>query len=116
MIRSDLCHYSHSYILVSGTIKITGEEADDAEKQADERNEGVIFNTYAPFAECVGNVNNTQTDNAKDIDFVMPIYNLIEYHDNYLQTSGSLWQCYRNEPNDNIAKYDSFTIKNPKLK
>ena len=41
------------------------------------RNEGVIFNTCAPFAECVGNINNIQTDNAKDIDVVMPMYNLI---------------------------------------
>ena len=37
-------------------------------------------------------------DNAKDIDVVMPMYNLIEYSDNYLKTFGSLWQCYRDEP------------------
>ena len=34
--------------------------------------------------------NNTQTDNAKDIDVVIPVYNLIEYCDNYSKTSGSL--------------------------
>ena len=33
-------------------------------------------------------------DNAKDIDIVMPIYNLIEYSDNYSKTFGSLWQYY----------------------
>ena len=39
--------------------------------------------------------NNTQIDNAKDIDVVIPVYNLIEYCDNYSKTSGSLWQHYR---------------------
>ena len=39
--------------------------------------------------------NNTQIDNAKDIDVVMSVYNLIEYYDNYWKTSGSLWQYYR---------------------
>ena len=36
--------------------------------------------------------------NAKDIDIVMPVYNLIEYSDNYWKTSRSLWQCYRYKP------------------
>ena len=90
MIRSSLFDYSDSYILVSWTIKLTREVADDASKQADERNKGVIFNCCAPFTDCIGNINNTQIDNAKDIDVVMPMYNLIEYHDNYLKTLGSL--------------------------
>ena len=42
-------------------------------------------------------INNTQVDNAKDIDVVMPIYNLKEYSDNYSKTSGSLWQCCRDK-------------------
>ena len=37
-------------------------------------------------------------DHAKDINIVMPMYNLIEYSDNYSNTSGSLWQYYRDEP------------------
>ena len=32
---------------------------------------------------------------------VCTMYNLIEYSDNYVKTSGSLWQCYRDEPNNN---------------
>ena len=36
-------------------------------------------------------INNTQINNAKDIDVVMPIYNLIEYSDDYSKTSGCLW-------------------------
>ena len=34
----------------------------------------------------------------KTIDLVMPMYNLIEYSDNYSKTFGSLWQYYRDEP------------------
>ena len=41
----------------------------------------------------------------------MPIYNLIEYSDNYSKTSGSLWQYYRDEPNDNLADSESFKTK-----
>ena len=41
----------------------------------------------------------------------MPMYNLIEYSDNYFKTSGSLWQYYRDEPNDNLTDCESFKSK-----
>ena len=41
----------------------------------------------------------------------MPMYNLIEYNDNYLKTSGILWQYYRDDPNDSIKKSESFKFK-----
>ena len=41
----------------------------------------------------------------------MPMYNLIEYSDNYSKTSGSLWQYYKYEPNDNLANSESFKCK-----
>ena len=41
----------------------------------------------------------------------MPIYNLIEYSDNYAKASGCLWQYHRNEPNDNLADSESFKSK-----
>ena len=41
----------------------------------------------------------------------MPMYNLIEYSDNYSKTSGSLWQYYKDEPNDNLADSASFKYK-----
>ena len=41
----------------------------------------------------------------------MPMYNLIEYTDNYAKTSGSLWQYYRDEPNNNLADSESFKFK-----
>ena len=62
-----------------------------------------------PFADCISNMNNSQIDNAKEIDVVMPMYHLIEYSDNYSETSGSLWQYYRNE--SNIIESESFKSK-----
>ena len=38
----------------------------------------------------------------------MPMYNLIEYSDNYSKTSRSLWQYYRSDSNDNITRSESF--------
>ena len=44
----------------------------------------------------------------QDIDIVMPMYHLIEYSDNYSKTSRSLWQYYKDGPNNNIADSESF--------
>ena len=111
MLRSNLCDYADAYILVKGTITITGAGDDDAAKRLDERNKGVIFKNCAPFTKCISRINNTDIDNAQDIDIVMPMYNLIEYSDNYSKTSGSLWQYYKDDPNDNIENSESFKSK-----
>ena len=105
MLKSSLCDYSDAYILVKEKIKITitGEGADAAARQADERDKGVIFKNCAPFINCKSEINNIEIDNAKDIHIVMPMYNLIEYIDSYSKTSGRLWQYYRDEPNDNLT-------------
>ena len=114
MLKSSLCNYSDAYILVKRTITINGRGADAAATQADGRDKGVAFKNCAPFINCISEINNTQIDNAKDIDIVMPMYNLIEYSDNYAKTSGSLWQYFRDEPdNDNIEDCESFK---PKIK
>ena len=52
-----------------------------------------------------------QIDNPKDIDAVMSMYNITEYSDDYSKTSGSLWQYYRDGPNDNITESESFRSK-----
>ena len=92
MLRFSLCDYSDAYILVKGTITFIGERDDAAARQADERDKGVIFKNCAPFINCKSEINNTEIDNAKDIDIIMPMYNLIEYSDNYYsKTSGCLW-------------------------
>ena len=91
MLKSSLCDYSDAYILVKGTITIAGAGDNAAARQADERDKGVAFKNCAPFTNCISEINNTQVGNAKDIDLVMPMYNLIEYSANYAKTSGSLW-------------------------
>ena len=79
---------------LSGTITITGEGDNDDAKRADEINKGVIFKNCVPFTDCISEISNTQTDNSKDLDAVMPMYNLIEYSDNYSKILRSLWQYY----------------------
>ena len=60
-------------------------------------------------------MNNAQVDKAKDV--VMPLYNLIEYSDNYSKTSGSLWQYYRDEPSlNNNSNIVDFTGANDNSK
>ena len=113
MIRSHLFDYIDAYIFVIETITITGVRADDAAKRLDERNKRVIFENSAPFTECISNINNTQIDNAKDANVVTPMYNFIEYSDNYSKTSGILWQYYRYDPNDNK---NNLNHSNPRLK
>ena len=58
----------------------------------------MIFKNYAPFTNCISGINNTQVDDAQDMDIVMQMYNLIKYIDTYSKTSWSLWQNYREEP------------------
>ena len=41
----------------------------------------------------------------------MPIYNLLEYSENYATTSASLWQYFRDEPDDNMKDFESFKFK-----
>ena len=108
MLKSSLCDYSDAYILVKGTITINGRRADAAARQADEREKGVAFKNCATFISCISEINNTQVDNAKDIDIVMPMHNLIEYSDNYAKTTESLWQYFRDEPDDDIEDSKSF--------
>ena len=111
MLKSSLCDFSETYILIKGRITITGAGADAAGKQADKRDKGLIFKNYARFINFKTEINNTEIDNAKDIDIKMSMYNLIEYNDNYSKTSGSLWQYYKDEPNDNLTDSESFKCK-----
>ena len=81
----------------------------------------VIFKNCAPFTDCISKINNIQVDNAKDIDIVMQMYNLIKHSDNYSKTSGNIWQYCKDKPavnkNGNIVDFnvanatDSFNFK-----
>ena len=96
MLRFSLCDYSDAYILVKGnkTVNNTAGVAADPNN----KDKKVIFKNCAPFTNCINKINNTQVDNAENIDMVMPMYNLIECRDNYSNTSGSLWQYCKEIP------------------
>ena len=85
MLKSSLCDYSDAYIFVQGTITVNNTAAADA--NANNTDKKVIFKNCAPFTNCISEINDTQIDNAKDIDIIMPMYNLIEYNDNYSKTT-----------------------------
>ena len=63
------------------------------------------------FTKCISSIYNTQIDNAEDIFVVKPMYNLIEFNGNYSNTSGRLWEFYRDGLIDNIAEPESFKSK-----
>ena len=88
MLKSSLCDYSDAYILVKG--KITADNTAAAHADANNTNKKLIFKNCAPFTDCISEINNTQVDNVKYIDIVLPIYNLIEHSNNYSKTCGSL--------------------------
>ena len=90
MLRSSLSDFSDAYIPVKGNTSVNN----NASAGAAVKNIGkkVIFKNCAPFTNCISKINNIQTDNAEYIDRVIPMYNLIEYSDNYSKTSGSLSQ------------------------
>ena len=111
MLKSSLCDYSDAYILVKGTITVNNTAAQGA--AANNTNKKVIFKNCARFTNCISEINNTQIDNAKDIDIVMPVYNLIEYSDNYAKITGSLWQYCKDIPaRDNNNLIEGFTAAN----
>ena len=102
MLKSSLWDYSDAYILVKGTITVNNTPAAGA--NTNNTNKKVRFKNCAPFTKCISEVNVINVDDAKNIDIVMPMYNLIEYSDNYSKTSGILWQYCKDIPaiyNDN---------------
>ena len=86
-LESTLCDYSDAYILITGNINVAG--GND--------NTNVAFKNCAPFKKCRTEINETFVDEAEHINIAMPMYNLIEYSDNYSGTSGTLWQLKRDE-------------------
>ena len=98
-------NYSDGHILVTGNINVTGGDA----------NTKVAFKNCAPFKDCRTEINDTFVDYADFINITMPMYNLIEYSDNYSDTSGSLWQFKRDEIEEdvdlNVDNSSSFKYK-----
>ena len=71
--RLSLCNYSDAYILVSGTRTVAEIAAGGGNNCIQ-----IIFKNCVEFTNYMSEINNTQIDNAKDINVVMPMYNLIE--------------------------------------
>ena len=90
-LESSLCDYSDAYISVTGNVMATPNNAATQ----------VVFKNCAPFKDCRTEINDTFVDNADFINITMPMYNLIEYSDNYSDTSGSLWDFKRDEIDNN---------------
>ena len=86
-IESSLCDYSDAYILV--TVNITATPNNAATQ--------LVFKNCAPFGKCRAEINENFIDEATHINITMPMYNLVEYSDNYSDTSGSLWHFKRDE-------------------
>ena len=97
-LESSLCDYSDAYILVTGNITATPNNAATQ----------VVFKNCAPFEKCRTEINETFVDDAQYTHIAMPMYYLIGYSDNYSDTSGSLWQFKRNE----IEEVVDLTINN----
>ena len=119
MLRPDLCDYSNAYIVVNETITVEG--TNDAIK----KNKKITFKENDPLRSCISKIYNTVLDNAENFDIVMPLYNLLEYSDNYSMISGSLWNYYRDEINvsangnndaDNYRINDNKTITSKSFK
>ena len=94
MLRSDLCDFNDAYIDVKGDITLEGDN------DANNRNKNFAFKNNAPFINCISKMNGVKTDNAEDLNVVMPMYNLLEYSKNYRKTTGSLSNYYRDKPSD----------------
>ena len=67
-------------------------------------NTDVAFKNCAPFTRCVTHINHEQVETAENLNIIMPMYNLIEYSDNYSDSSGSLYQFKRDDSPMNSDK------------
>ena len=110
MVRSDLCNFSDAYIVVKGTITLI---RTNGRGIIDIRNKFLAFKNNVPFTNCMWKTNNILTDNAEDLDVVMPTHNLLECSKNHAKTTGSLRNNYRDETNGFPANnYNVNSIKN----
>ena len=102
-IESSLSDYSDAYILVTRNIAVRRTIADNPvqRKQVPSEATQVLFKNCAPFEKCSTEIGGTLVDEANFINITKPMYNLIEYSDNYSDTSERLWDFKRDELVDN---------------
>ena len=101
VLKPNLCDCAEAYILVDGTIRAA----------ADDNNTRLALKNCAPFTKCNLEINDEHVDTAENLDITMPMYNLIEYSDNYQDSSATLYQYKRDEPPEDNA-IDDLTTDN----
>ena len=106
VLKPNLCDYAEAYILVEGTIRAAAANA----------NTRLALKNCAPFTKFNLEINYEHVDIAENLDIVMPMYNLIEYSDNYQDSSVTLYQYKRDEPPEadpipNLAVDNSSSFK-----
>ena len=106
VLKPNLCDYAEAYILVDGTIRGTGGD----------NNTRLALKNCAPFTKCNLEINNEHIDTAENLDIVMPMYNLIEYSDNYQDSSATLYQYKRDEPPEANGIADLTAINSSSFK
>ena len=101
-----MCDYAEGYILVDGTITAANNV---------NNNSRLALKNCAPFTKCNLEINDEHVDTAENLDRVIYMYNLIEYSDNYQDSSATLYQYKRDEPpddiNNNLATNTSSSFK-----
>ena len=102
VLKPNLCDYADAYILVDGTI-IAGADTPPLAAPVNIANARLTLKNCAPFTKCNLEINDEQIDTAKNLDIAMPMYNLIEYSDNYQDSSATFYQYKRDESPDDIA-------------
>ena len=99
VIKWNLCDYLDGYIFVTGSVTAAGGDASTK----------VTFKNYAPFTKWITHLNYEHVDNNDNPDIIMSMYNVIEYSDNYSDTSGSLSQFQRDKQNMNNGNLADVT-------
>ena len=93
VVKPFLCDYADAYILVTGDIAVTRGNG----------NTKVAFKICHPFTKCKIHLNDESVEDSENLDIIMNMYNLIEYSDNYSDSTASLYQFKRHEPLENNA-------------
>ena len=99
VLKPNLCDYAEAYVLVDGTIRGTGGN----------NNTRLALKNCAPFTKYNLEINDEHVDTAENLNITMPMYNLIEYSDNYQDSSATLYQYKRDEPPEANAINDLTT-------
>ena len=102
IVKPFLCDYFDVYILVTGDIKVQGGNNDTR----------VAIKNCHPFTRASFKLNDEQVDKAENLDLTINLHNMLEYSDNYADTTASLYEYKRPEPSDNAGALNDLTANN----